>query len=281
MQQTASATLRTVDFDRVAGMIEKASGIHLKPEKRDLLFSRLRKRLAVLGLRDLRQYWAVLDSGIEDELPELLDAVATNKTEFFREPAHFDHLAGVARAGHNGTKTPPTTLRVWSAACSTGEEAYSLAMVLQEALGDAVPFKVLGTDLSGKALRRAVEGVYSEESCARVPAALRLSHLEPSGTRGCLRIRDPLRRKVTFGRLNLVSDALPFRQPMDAIFCRNVMIYFQKGTQAALIGRLAAQLRPGGWLYTGLSESLIGIPHVLRSPGASVYQKPASCGGRP
>ncbi len=287
-QQTGVATLLNAedtelsdgDFRRFAGLVYAASGIHLTDQKKELLRARLRKRLRALGLSSYRKYFNVVTAeGADGELKALLDVVSTNKTEFFREAKHFDHLRDVvvpAWLARPESKSEP--LRIWSAASSSGEEIYTLAMVLNEAMGTRGDFKILGTDISTKMLDRAVAGIYETRHVEAIPMALRQKYFEPdAGTR----VRDALvwralpsiREKVSFGRLNLNEGALPFTKALDVVFCRNVMIYFDRPTQETLVDKISQVLKPEGWLYTGLSESLLAIKHSLKTMAPSIYQK--------
>jgi chemotaxis protein methyltransferase CheR len=272
------------EFEKLADLIFRSSGIHLKPEKNELLRARLSKRLRALNLGSFAEYWNFLKDDEGDELRRMLDQVTTNKTEFFREAAHFDHLCSTALPLMLPTAEGP---RIWSAACSSGEEPYTLAMVLSEkleALGRPTNFKIVATDLSERILQRAIDGVYSEEASSPIPTTWRQKYFEASGPRSSQRrwrVKDELRSKVSFARFNLVHDPLPVGviKPFDAIFCRNVMIYFDRPTQEAVIQRLSQLLKPKGWLYSGLSESLIGIRHGLKTLGASVYRKVDAAAG--
>jgi chemotaxis protein methyltransferase CheR len=260
------------DFERLSGLVFESSGIHLKPEKAELLRSRLTRRLRSLGLDSFEAYWQMLRRDDGEELRRMLDQVTTNKTEFFREDAHFKHLASEALPGLR-IRRGGRPLRLWSAACSSGEEPYSLAICLAEALGPQAPFSVVATDLSEQMLDRAVAGLYSEESCKRLPRELRAKYFKPQPD-GTWQVGPFLRSRVAFARFNLVRDPIPAStlEPFDVILCRNVMIYFDRPTQEAVVGRMLTVLRPDGWLYTGLSESLVGIRHGLRSDGPSIYR---------
>jgi len=260
------------DFERLAGLVFQSSGIHLKPEKAELLRSRLSRRLRSLGLDSFEDYWRLLQRDNGQELRRMLDQVTTNKTEFFREAAHFEHLAKEALPALRARRGS-RPLRLWSAACSSGEEPYSLAICLAETLGPQAPFSIVATDLSEQVLDKAVAGVYTAECCRRMPAGLRAKYFDPRPDGGWSAGR-LLRSKVAFARFNLVHDHIPAStlEPFDVILCRNVMIYFDRATQEAVVGRLLSVLRPDGWLYTGLSESLVGIRHGMRSDGPSIYR---------
>ena len=270
-------TLSDGDFRRLANLVHEASGIHLAAPKRELLKARVGRRMSALGLRAYADYLKLVSAqGSDGELRALLDAVSTNKTEFFREASHFDHLASVVvpqwlAAGADGP------LRVWSAACSSGEEAYTLAMVLDGCLEGSGDFKVLGTDISTRMLDKALAGTYDEAKVAGIPADLRRKYMrsvDPGQGGPAWLVGDLLRARTSFGRLNLNLGALPFDHPLDVVFCRNVMIYFDPPTQEALVAKISGALKPGGWLYTGLSESLLTVKHRLKSVAPSVYRKP-------
>jgi chemotaxis protein methyltransferase CheR len=277
----AEVDLSDGDFRRFAGLVYAASGIHLTDQKKELLRARLRKRLRALKLDSFKEYFGVVTAhGADGELKALLDAVSTNKTEFFREAKHFEHLRDTVvpewLASGEAAKGP---LRIWSAASSSGEEIYTLAMVLNEALeGGKGDFKILGTDISTRMLDKAVAGVYESRHVAAIPDHLRQKYFEPvdgTGIRDTTlwSVNDALRAPTGFGRLNLNEGSLPFSRPLDIVFCRNVMIYFDRPTQEALIAKITSVLKPGGWLYTGLSESLLAIRHELKTVAPSIYRK--------
>jgi chemotaxis protein methyltransferase CheR len=269
----AADDLTSAQFARVASLVRHVAGIDLRPGKEGLVRSRLASRLRALGIDSFDDYLARLDADASGaELVLLLDAITTNKTSFFREPEHFRILQDEVLPDFAARTTG---LRVWSAGCSSGEEPYTTAIVLREAL-DARRFadaRVLATDLSTRVLARAREGVYAEELLADVPPQLVARHFGPSG-RGerLVRVADETRACVRFARLNLMSS-WPMKGPFDVIFCRNVMIYFDKATQERLVNRFASLLAPGGWLFVGHSESLSGIDHPLRYVQPAVYQK--------
>lgn len=268
------------DFRRFAGLVYAASGIHLTEQKKELLRARVRKRLRALDLHSFKDYFMVVTAqGAEGELKALLDVVSTNKTEFFREAKHFDHLRDTvlpqwlaSGAAANGP------LRVWSAASSSGEEIYTLAMVLMEGLEGRADFKILGTDISTRMLEKAVAGVYESRHVEAIAPSLRNKYLRPLGEGGARgaeawTVGPELRSKVAFGRLNLNEGPLPFQSPLDVVFCRNVMIYFDRPTQEALVEKITGVLKPGAWLYTGMSESLLAVRHSLKTMAPSIYRK--------
>jgi chemotaxis protein methyltransferase CheR len=270
--------MRLREFEKFARLVYEASGIKLEPQKLDLLQSRLQKRLRALSIPSFKQYYEFLASdGSGQELVKMLDCVTTNKTEFFREPKHFEHLMGTVfpllrrNAGGGGDG-----VRIWSAACSTGEEVYGLAMCALEALGEALPVKVLGTDLSTRVLAQAMEGRYENAKLGNVPPGwiAKYFHPEESNKSTSCRVGHELKEVTRFSRLNLNGGDLPFRSKFDVIFCRNVMIYFDQQVQQGLVEKLAGALKSGGFLYTGLSESLLRVRHGLKHVAPSVYLKP-------
>jgi chemotaxis protein methyltransferase CheR len=269
------AKLTDAQFDRIARLVYDMAGIHLPRGKETLVHARLSRRLRALGLQDFKQYLALLDS-VEgaQEIPNLIDAVTTNKTSFFREPDHFDFLRDallrrVQKAGAH--------LRLWSAGCSSGEEPYSLAITLYDALPDpsACDVKILATDVSHRVLEVARAAEYPAEALSDVPKEVVARHFEPVGCPSsalCLyRVRPHIRQWVRIAHLNLMGP-WPMQGPFDAILCRNVMIYFDKPTQRRLIDRFCSLLRPGGWLLVGHSESLNGVDRRLRYVQPAVYE---------
>jgi len=272
--------LSTRDFKQLSAFIEKEVGIQLPPAKHVMLESRLRKRLRALGLSSFPAYMARVfgPSPDEVEIIHLIDAVTTNKTDFFREPHHFTYLAREALpellAESDSRSTHPLT--VWSAASSTGEEPYTLAMVLSEfAASGALNWHVLGTDISTAVLDRARRAIYTAESAAAIPSGLKHKYLLRSRDRqqGLVRISPRLRQKVTFQRLNLLSRHYNIPRPIDVIFCRNVFIYFNRATQAQILLRFVESLRPGGFVFLGHSETINGLSVPLVQIAPTIYQK--------
>ena len=275
-------------FAAISKVIETRVGIKLPQTKRTMVEGRLRKRVRALGLSGLQAYGAHLfeRGGLDDELIHLIDCVTTNKTDFFREPSHFEFLRDVAvpqitqRQGGR-----PPQLKIWSAASSTGAEAYTAAMVLQDmvAAGKVARFSILGTDVSTEVLKDARSAIYSRAFVAPVPAAMQQRYLMRSKNPGedVVRVAPELRRCVHFERLNLMDESYPFDRDVDVIFCRNVLIYFDRPTQAAVLSRLASHLRPGGYLMLGHSESMAGSGvDQLRAVVPTVYQAGQAAIGR-
>jgi len=257
------------DFEHIRKLIYAYAGISLSPAKRQMVYSRLSRRLRALGIPDFERYLELVDSGDAVEREAFTNALTTNLTAFFREAHHFPVLAAHLR--RPGAVHP---LTVWCAAASTGEEPYSLAMTAVEAFGNfAPPVRILASDIDTAVLASAEEGVYPEERVEKLePERLTKFFLRGTGRRaGQVRIRDELRRLITFRQINLLEDRWPIRGPIDAIFCRNVMIYFDKSTQLSILARFAPLLRPDGLLFAGHSESLYHAAHLFRLRGKTVY----------
>jgi chemotaxis protein methyltransferase CheR len=255
-------------FQRIA---HTKAGIFLRPGKAALVQARLARRLRDLGLGSEREYLDRLAADPGEELVLFLDAISTNFTHFFREPDHFETLReSVSAARARGQRK----FRFWSAGCSSGEEPYTAAMVLEPEL-EGCDWRILATDLSTRVLARAAAGVYDPEELAGIPPALRGRFLEPAarsdrGERFTLCAR--LRQRVVFHRLNLAARPYPMAGPFDAIFCRNVMIYFDAPMRAGLVRELERLLGPRAPLFVGHSETLNGIATRLRSERPSVYR---------
>jgi chemotaxis protein methyltransferase CheR len=264
-------TLAEEEFRLFQTLVLRESGIHLGEKNRAMLVSRLWKRLRALGVKSFAAYYRHVKKD-PDEMVRMLDCLCTNETRFFREPAAFDCLRQVifplwrdaALAGERDLK-----LRVWSAACSSGEEAYSLAMILLSEFppSDRWRVEILGTDLSTKALDRAVTGIWPAERVSVVPVEYHhrflLKGFGPE--KGKVKITEELRRVVQFKRLNLTHDSLPISGAFDLIFCRNVLIYFDWQTKLQVVNRLGRLLAPDGYLFLGHAESLHGVTDKLES----------------
>lgn len=258
------------DFEEIRRLIYEHAGIALGPAKMDMVYSRIARRLRVLGLKTFQEYLKALESD-PDEWPQFINALTTNLTAFFREAHHFpilaEHLLALRRQGR-------APIRLWSSACSTGEEPYSIAMTVVEAFESwTPPVKILATDVDTNVLEQAAEGVYPLERVEKLPQAqLKRFFLKGKGPKaGLVRVRPELQELVEFRQLNLLSDSWPMREPFDVIFCRNVMIYFDKPTQAKILTRFHALLRPDGLLFVGHSESLLHVSHLFRLRGKTVY----------
>jgi chemotaxis protein methyltransferase CheR len=267
------------DFRSLAQFAYEQAGIALSDNKRNLVYSRLSRRLRALKLQTFREYREHLASD-PSELESFINAISTNLTKFFREAHHFDHFRTHVAAhfvqasrGKSGSR-----LRVWSAGCSTGEEPYTAAVVLKREIRDVErhDVKILATDIDTEVIKKGARGEYPANSIDEVPKIYREYFQPVSGDRGAenVLVDRETRSLVTFRRLNLM-ETWPFNGKFDAIFCRNVMIYFDNPTKAALVERFTEKLQPGGWLYIGHSESLIGAHPGLTLVGRTVYRREA------
>ncbi|HEV2518454.1 MAG TPA: protein-glutamate O-methyltransferase [Devosia sp.] len=272
--------LSALDFGRIAKLIEGEAGIKLPPGKRLMVEGRLRKRMRALGQPDFASYCNLLfkQGGLERELTHLINAVTTNKTDFFREAEHFDFLVAEMVPTLLKARERNPLLKIWSAASSTGAEAYTLAMVLDDlqAQRNDFRFAILGTDISTAVLAQGRRAVYPAEMIAPVPPELQaryVMHARRPGARREVRMVPELRRLVRFTHLNLMDLAYPFDRDVDVIFLRNVLIYFEKADQDAVVARLVDHLRPGGYIVLGHSESMIGTSLAVRQVAPAVFQK--------
>ena len=266
------------DFLRLSQFIYDYSGIKMPPNKRTMLEGRLRKRMRETGYFRFDDYCRYLfqEDGLQIEAVDLIDVVTTNKTDFFREPRHFEFMAKTALPAITARKAG--AVRAWSAASSTGAEAYTMAMVMED-YGERRPsfdYNILATDLSTHCLVAAHRGVFPQEMVEPVPADLRRQFILTSKDprRREVRIHPRLRSKIAFGRLNLMDDHYAaVGEPMDMIFCRNVLIYFDKPTQAGVLKRLTDRLAAGGYLFIGHSESTQGVDLPVEQVAHTVFQK--------
>jgi len=280
-QGLAPAKMRDREFTQFSALIRQRVGIQLPPAKKTMLESRLHKRLKVLRLDSFEAYGSYVFSpeGQRTEMVHLIDVVTTNKTDFFREPGHFKYLTHTAlpalRARRGDRFEEP--LRLWSAGCSSGEEPYTLAMVLAEFAAGHPPFRfsILASDISTRILEAAQTGVYPQERTEGIAIGLKKKYLLRSKdrSRGLVRISPELRARVVFRRINFMEDHFGLSEKMDIIFCRNVIIYFDKPTQQELIRKFHRQLRPGGYLFLGHSETINGLDVDFVTVGSTVYQK--------
>jgi chemotaxis protein methyltransferase CheR len=273
--------MRDKEFDFIRSLVYKHSRIHLGPDKRELVAARLVKRLRATQLDDIGDYCGLLQgNNAADELSHLIDAISTNHTFFFRENAHFDFLRThiVPEMQRRQVTAHWPQFHVWSAASSSGEEPYSLAITLAEVLPAAVgwPWKIEATDISHRILEKAQAAIYRSEVVDRLPMACIRRYFQRGigAQEGNYRVKPALSAKVSFHQLNLLEGEPPFQDPFQVIFCRNVMIYFDRVTQEELVQRLTRRLVPGGYLLVGHSESLTGIRHSLQTVKPAVYRRP-------
>lgn len=289
MRQNSSAgstqlcSMRTKEFDQFSALIYDEVGIKMPPAKKTMLEARLQKRLKVLGMHSFQEYSDFIFSptGREQEIVHLIDVVTTNKTDFFREPQHFDFLVReaipVLRELRGAGDSPLSPFRIWSAGCSTGEEPYTMAMVLSDyaAANHGFKFSILASDICTQVIKKASSAVYGEDRTDIIPLSMKKKYLLRSKDRskGLVRIAPELRSTVSFKRVNFMDDHLGISEKQDVIFCRNVVIYFDKETQAKLMLKFHRQLVPGGYMFIGHSETLNGLGVPFTQVANTVYRK--------
>lgn len=264
------------NFDRLSRYIYDYSGIRMPSSKATMLEGRLRRRIRATGHDSLEAYCTYLfeANGIEDESVHLIDVVTTNKTDFFREPQHFDFMCNVALPEF--LARDKRSIKVWSAASSIGAEAYTIAMLLEEQReGSGLEYGILATDLSTDVLAVGHKGIYDEAMLEPVPERLMRKYVlhSRSPEERKARIHPRLRSRVAWARLNLMSESYPVGTDIDMIFCRNVLIYFDKETQGKVLHKLCACLAPGGYLFVGHSETVSGFKLPLRQLAGTILVK--------
>lgn len=264
------------DLAAIVRMVYETSGITLHAGKRALVSARLQKRLRHTGAATFRDYIKLLQHDVSgEELTAMLDAITTNHTSFFREPQHFDFLTQtVLPSLAERSRTRP--ILGWSAACSTGEEAYTLAITACQAISDDAQRRVrlLASDISSRAIARAASGVYRSERTAEMPRHLVLKYFQKASVprSGMLQVTPAVRQMIEFRRLNLLHSPPP-GPPFDFIFCRNVMIYFDRAAQQRVVEALEARLARGGYLFVSHSESLNGLRHGFSWVAPAIYRR--------
>jgi chemotaxis protein methyltransferase CheR len=271
--------LSSRDYARLCELIYAEAGIHLGDGKMIMLEGRIRRRLKALELQSYGQYCDYLfgPRGIKEEIVHLIDVVTTNKTDFFREAEHFNFLVSTALPDLTKCNRGGRPLLIWSAGCSTGEEPYTLAIVLSE-YAETHPdfsFRILATDISTTVLAKAETGVYATNDVAPVSPVLRKKYFMHSRQPGSnqVRVAPELRQLVEFRRLNFMDSDYGVLETVDAVFCRNVIIYFDRPTQERILGRLAQSLAPGGYLFVGHSETLQHMNLPLRPVAPALYRR--------
>lgn len=267
------------EFGALRDLIYKVAGISLGDNKKQLLVARLGRRLRMLGLATFAHYHQRLvaeDPG-GDEMREMLNCVTTNKTDFFRENHHFEYLRDhvLREAKERAARGGPRRLRIWSAGCSTGEEPYSIAMTLLDALGGTGGWdiKILASDLDTQVLATAEKGIYAQERVASLPESIKHAHfLRGKGdSDGLVRVRPELQKLISFRRINFVETPWPIRTHFDLIFCRNVIIYFDRDTQRRLFERMREKVAPHGYLFVGHSENLFWLKDLFEPVHPTIY----------
>jgi chemotaxis protein methyltransferase CheR len=258
------------DFKRIRQMIYSHAGISLNKSKQDMVYSRLARRLRATGIRNFRDYLALLENNNDKEWEAFVNSLTTNLTSFFREPHHFPLLAE-----HALKQSKRHHVQLWCSAASTGEEPYSMAMTLVDAFGSFTPpVSIIASDVDTNVLARAEAGVYPIERVEKLSEDMLKRHFfKGTGKQaGMVKVRPELQAMITFRKINLLDNDWQIKGPLDAIFCRNVMIYFDKETQLKVLERFAPLLQPDGLLFAGHSESFHNAAHVFSLRGKTVYE---------
>lgn len=274
-------TLSENEFRKIASYIEKNVGIKMPPEKRLMMQSRLASRLKALHLDSYKQYIDYVFSGKDannNEIIMMIDAMTTNLTEFFREPQHFEFMRNVVLPGY--AQQGRGKIKLWSAGCSTGQEPYTLSMVMSEyirqnPLSSIRDYSVLATDISTKVLDKAASAIYPMDAVKGIPKQTMhqyfLKGKDPKNP--SVRLKQEIRDRVNFMRLNFMDDDYGFRDTLQIIFCRNVLIYFDKTNQERVINQFLRYLEPGGYLFLGHSETIFGMTLPFRTVAPTVFQR--------
>lgn len=263
---TREFAFEKADFKNVQKMLFKKAGINLSDAKEAMVYSRLARRIRARNLRSFNDYLALVNKS-EAELEQFINALTTNLTSFFREPHHFTALADYL-SQHNVTN-------IWCAASSTGEEPYSIAMVVAEAYGSfKTPVKIIASDIDSKVLAKAKAGVYPLASIAKIPQhrQKQFFHKGKGANEGKVKVVDELRNMVQFKKLNLTDAKWDVKGPLDVIFCRNVMIYFDKPTQLKVLQKMVGMLKPSGLYMAGHSENFNMYTNLVRPVGKTIYR---------
>ena len=269
--------LRLSEFNLLSTEIYNLCGIQLPETKISLIEGRVRKRIKALGLKSFREYIDYWNSskGKEQELIPLINAITTNKTDFFREKTHFDYLLETVLEEYEAN--PGANFTVWSAGCSSGEEPYTLAMLLKEYFENRKNhlFTIYASDISTDVLNIAIDGVYSADNVEVIPYNLKKKYLLKSKNHEQkeVRICPEIRRLVNFTRINFMEDDYKIPGSIDVVFCRNVLIYFDKYTQEKVLGKIAGKMKNGGYLFLGHSETILGMNLPFERVAATIYKK--------
>lgn len=272
------AKLSDDDFKRLSDFIYSHYGIKMPPVKKIMLQSRLQKRLRELNITTFKDYVEFVFSpeGQDNEVIHMIDVVSTNKTDFFREPVHFEYLTDVVIPAY-AASNPRMPLTIWSAGCSSGEEPYTIAITIEEAKQKYpnIDYTILGTDISTRILKSAHEAIYKENRVEGIPISILKKYFLRSKDRSnpTVRVIPELHRKVSFGRLNFMDNYYQVQENFDVIFCRNVLIYFDRETQEKVISKLCSKLKPGGHFFLGHSESITGMHLPLKQIKPTIFSK--------
>ncbi|MBF0223916.1 MAG: protein-glutamate O-methyltransferase CheR [Desulfobacterales bacterium] len=279
IESMCSFDLSDNDFSCFSSFIYDKCGISISSGKKELIKARLGKRLRELSLKNFKDYYSYLiNDSSGKEIVEFINAISTNLTSFFREEKHFDFLIKEALPSIIA-KNRNQLIKVWSAGCSSGEEAYSIAISLNEYSENVLPLntKVLATDISTKVLQKAMDGIYGTSQIAKIPSNILRKYFQKGQGQwdGCFRVKENLKQNISFRRFNLM-DTFPFNEKFNFIFCRNVMIYFDKEIQERLVNKFYNCLNDNGFLFVGHSESLMGLNHKYKYIKPAVYFKSLS-----
>jgi chemotaxis protein methyltransferase CheR len=272
-----NSRMTNADFEKLSGFIYKEYGIKMPPIKKTLLESRLHKRLNSLSISSFKEYIDLILKAKETdyEIIKMVDAITTNKTEFFREASHFDFLT--SQILPSVYERNDKHLKIWSAGCSSGEEVYTLAMILSEYMeqNNDLDYSILGTDISTDVLNKAINAIYPEDRVFSIPLHLKRKYFLKSkeSKNRTVRIVPSIRKKAHFLRLNFMDKTYPISQMFDVIFCRNVLIYFDKVTQEKVINKLCERLNKGAWLFLGHSESIGDMNVPLKQIKPTIFRK--------
>jgi chemotaxis protein methyltransferase CheR len=267
------------DFKRLSTFVYGELGIKMPYPKKVMLQCRLQKRVSDLKMSSFAEYLEYVFSkeGQDDEMIRMIDLVTTNKTDFFREPSHFDYLRDVVLPGLMEEKPSRKTIRIWSSACSSGEEPYTIAIVLKDFLEDypEVDFEIFGTDISTRILQKASLAIYTEDRITGIPIETKRKYFMRSKDpfEKTVRLIPEIRSKVVFQRMNLMDNYYDLEREFDIIFCRNVLIYFDRPSQQNVINKLASKLRPDGYFFLGHSESITNMKVPLRQIRPTIFRK--------
>jgi chemotaxis protein methyltransferase CheR len=260
-------------FQKLRELVYDNCGINLNDSKVAMVSARIAKRMRVLNIKEHTEYLDYLiNDKNTDEITKFLDVISTNVTSFFREEEHFDLLNNIIM---DMVKSGQKRIRIWCAAASTGQEPYTIAMVCDRASGKSTDVKILATDISTKVLKEAKEGRYNLEVIKKVPSDLLLHYFtaEINNNNKFYRVKDVLKKLIVFKRLNLFQTPYPMRGPLDVVFCRNVMIYFDNSTKERLVSEIYRLLKPGGYIILGHAESLTLIKHNFKYIKPSIFMK--------
>jgi chemotaxis protein methyltransferase CheR len=279
LNEIFKAKLTDEEFKKLSEFIYNEYGIKMPPVKKIMLQSRLQKRLRELNIASFKEYvdFVFSKEGQDNEVIHMIDVVSTNKTDFFREPIHFEFLANTVVPEFVNDTNSRSPLKIWSAGCSSGEEPYTIAMSLAESKEKyaALEYAILGTDISSRILKSALEAIYKENRIEGVPLNLMRKYFLKSKdrTNPTVRIIPELRRRVSFARLNFMDTTFNVNETFDVIFCRNVLIYFDRETQEKVINKLCLKLKPEGYFFLGHSESITSMQVPLKHIKPTIFRK--------